>query len=61
MSYVLIYFTIGFTITFLVEFTTQTKRTELESQGFDWFDRLFNITLWPITIMLFIKNLKDLF
>ena len=64
MNYVFIYFTIGFVICFLIEFSTQHHNTiyeEEEVTKFDWFDRLFNIVLWPITVMLFIKNLKDLF
>jgi len=64
MSYILIYFTIGFVICFLIEFSTQHQNNsdeEDDATKFDWFDRLFNIVLWPITVMLFIKNLKDLF
>ena len=63
MSYILIYFTIGFTITFLIEFLTQAKEfvEDENSTNFDWFDRVFNITLWPVTIILFVKNLKDIF
>ena len=64
MSYIFIYFTIGFVICFLIEFSTQHHNSiyeEEEVTKFDWFDRLFNIILWPITVMLFIKNLKDLF
>jgi len=64
MSYIFIYFTIGFVICFLIEFSTQHHNASIEEDDatkFDWFDRLFNIVLWPITVMLFIKNLKDLF
>lgn len=46
---------------FFIEFSNEKYRDELEFEGvkvpkFTWFDRLFNIFLWPITVLLFIKN-----
>ena len=59
------YISIGIFIMFLIEHSTQKHKRDLEYEGmevptFNWFDRLFNILLWPLTLILFIKNLKDL-
>ena len=60
------YIAIGIFIMFLIEHSTERYKNEMEYYGeevpqFNWFDRIANILLWPITIMLFIKNVKDLF
>ena len=65
MKVMLYYIVIGIAIMFLIEHSTQKHKAEMEFDGievpkFTWFDRIFNILLWPITVMLFIKNLKDL-
>ncbi len=57
----LYYIIIGSIIMFFIEFSNEKYRDELEFEGvkvpkFTWFDRLFNIFLWPITVLLFIKN-----
>ncbi len=60
------YIGIGILVMFLIEHSTERSRAELEYLGeevpkFNWFDRAINIFLWPITVALFIKNVKDLF
>jgi hypothetical protein len=60
------YVSIGSIIMFFIEYSNEKHRNQLEVEGievprFNWFDRLFNIFLWPITVLLFIKNIKDLF
>ena len=60
------YIAIGIFVMFLIEHSTERYKNEMEYYGeevpqFNWFDRIANILLWPITIMLFIKNVKDLF
>ncbi len=60
------YIGIGVAVMFLIEHSTEKHKAEMEFEGmevpkFTWFDRLFNILLWPITVMLFIKNIKNLF
>ncbi len=62
----LYYVSIGIVVMFLIEHSTKMYKEEMEFYGekvpkFNWFDRLFNIFLWPITILFFIKNVKDLF
>ena len=62
----LYYIIIGSIIMFFIEYSNEKHRDQLEVEGnevprFNWFDRLFNIFLWPITVLLFIKNIKDLF
>ena len=66
MKVMIYYIVIGVIIMFLIEHLTENSRREMEYYGekvpkFNWFDRLANILLWPITIMLFLKNVKDLF
>ena len=66
MKVMMYYIAIGIFIMFLIEHSTERYKNEMEYYGeevpqFSWFDRIANILLWPITIMLFIKNVKDLF
>jgi hypothetical protein len=62
----LYYLGIGVVIMFIVELLTENYREEREYLGedvpkFNWFDRIFNILLWPITVLIFIKNIHKLF
>ena len=66
MKVMMYYIAIGIFVMFLIEHSTERYKNEMEYYGeevpqFNWFDRIANILLWPITIMLFIKNVKDLF
>lgn len=56
------YFTIGVLLMFLIDFSTDKHREELEIHGvenpeYNWIERMFIILTWPIVILIVIKNL----
>jgi len=51
---------------FLLEHSTERSKELMEYYGeevpkFNWFDRIFNILLWPITLGVFLKHIFEMF
>ena len=62
----LYYVVIGISFMFLLEHSTERSKEVMEYYGeevpkFNWFDRIFNIILWPITLGVFLKHVFEIF
>ena len=59
MIWILNYAIIGMVVSFVIDVSTNIERSRSDEEIPEYtnFDRLFLIAVWPIVIILFIKNL----